>query len=205
MNFFSRTAAVAVAVGCMLFPGAVCMAGEQSAEGKTLILYYSRTGNTRVACEALQKELGADMQEIRDLNSRDKGFGMIAGMFKTILGMRTKIEPATVDFEPYDRIIISAPIWAGTFGLAMRTFVKRNNFAGKDVLIFITADSYMKEKPRQKHKDLVVASNGNVTGYFQVQAADRIDGDKVPRTQEKIVEETLKLVPDIKACIEGKN
>jgi len=189
----------------MLFPGAVCMAGEQSAEGKTLILYYSRTGNTRVACEALQKELGADMQEIRDLNSRDKGFGMIAGMFKTILGMRTKIEPATVDFEPYDRIIISAPIWAGTFGLAMRTFVKRNNFAGKDVLIFITADSYMKEKPRQKHKDLVVASNGNVTGYFQVQAADRIDGDKVPRTQEKIVEETLKLVPDIKACIEGKN
>ncbi len=197
--------AAAMITGCLFASDGVSIAGEQPAESKTLIIYYSRTGNTRVACGALQKELGADMQEIRDLNSRDKGFGMIAGMFKTILGMRTKIEPATVAFEPYERIIISAPIWAGKLGLAMSTFVKRNSFAGKDIIIFITADSYMKEKPRQKHKKLVVASGGRVTGYFQVQAADRIDGDKAPRTQEKIVEETLKLVPDIKACIQDSN
>jgi flavodoxin len=197
--------AAAMITGCLIASGGVSSAEDQPAESKTLILYYSRTGNTRAACEALQKELGADMQEIRDLNSRDKGFGMVAGMFKTILGMRTKIEPATVDFEPYDHIIISAPIWAGTFGLAMSTFVKRNSFEGKDVIIFITADSFMKEKPRQRHTKFVAASKGNVIGYFQVQAADRIDGDKVPRTQEKIVEETLKLVPDIKVCIQDSN
>lgn len=182
-----------------VFPG-VCSADS----GKCLILYYSRSGNTKAACEVLQKELGADIQEIKDLNSRN-GFGMFTGMLKTFMGMQTKIEPATVDFAPYDRIIISAPIWAGKFGLAMRTFVERSSFAEKDVIIFITADSFIEEKYQRKHAALVEASDGKVAGYFQVQAADLVDGKKVPRTQEKIVEETLKLVPDIKACIQGNN
>jgi len=203
MNTIFRTAAAALLTACLTVAGGLCMAGEQSVPGKTLILYYSRTGNTRAACEALQKELGADIQEIRDVNSRDKGFGMIAGMLKTVLGMQTDIDPASVDFRPYDRIIISAPIWAANFGLAMRTFVERSSFAGKPVIIFITSDSCVEEKYRQKHTALVEASGGKVIGYFQVQATDLVDGDKTPRTREKIVEETLKLVPDLKACSAG--
>ncbi len=126
-------------------------------------------------------------------------------MLKIFMGMQTDIEPATVDFSPYDRIIISAPIWAAQFGLAMRTFVERNSFEGKDVIIFITADSFIEEKYQQKHKDLVAASKGRVVGYFQVQATDLVKGEKVPRTKEQIVEDTLKLVPSIKACITGKH
>ena len=44
-----------------------------------------------------------------------------------------------------------------------------------------------------------------MVGHFQVQAMDLVDDEKVSRTKEKIVEETLKLVPAIKACITGKN
>ena len=205
MKAIITTAAAAMIAVCLTLCGGVCIAAEQSASGKTLILYYSRSGNTRAACEALQKEIGADIREIQDLNSRDKGFGMIAGMVKTILGMQTDIEPATVDFAPYDSIIISAPIWAAKFGLAMRTFVERSSFAEKDVIIFITSDSFIEEKYQQKHRDLVAASKGRVAGYFQVQATDLVNGEKVPRTKEKIIEETLKLAPAVKACITGKN
>jgi len=201
MKTIVKTVTAAIIALCCAFSGGLCIAAEQSAPGKTLILYYSKTGNTRAACEAIQKETGADIREIKDLNSRE-GFWAATGMLKIFMGMQTKIEPATVDFAPYDRLIISAPIWAAQFGLAMRTFVKRSDFGGKPVIIFITADSFIEEKYQQKHKDLVVASKGNVTGYFQVQAADLVDGKKVPRPKEKIVAEALKLVPDIKACIE---
>jgi len=173
--------------------------------GKPLILYYSRTGNTKAACEALGNKLDADIQGIRDLNNRDSSPGMIGGMLKTILGMQTDIEPETVDLQPYDTLIISAPIWASKFGLAMRTFVERNSFKGKNVIIFVTSDSPMVEKYQDKHRVLVEGSGGTVTGYFQVQATDEVDGEKVPRTQEKIVEETLKLVPAIKGSITGEN
>jgi len=203
MKHVPRAFAAAVIAGCLIASGGLCSAGELS-QGKTLMVYYSRSGNTRAACEALQKELGADIREVLDVNTRGKGFPIIAAMFKIVLGMQTGTDPASVDLAPYDRIIISAPIWAANFGLAMRTFVERNSFAGKDVIIFITSDSFVEEKHQQKHTELVAVSGGNVIGYFQVQAADLVDGEKVPRTQEKIVEEAMKLVPEIKACMEGK-
>jgi len=153
----------------------------------------------------LQKELGADMQEIKDLNSRDSSFGMISGMLKTITGMQTDIEPEAVDFKPYDTIIISAPIWASKFGLSMRTFVERSSFEGKQIIIFITADSFVEKKYQDKHKALVEKSGGSVIGHFQVQAMDIVDEEKRPRTKKKIVEETLKLAPAIKACITAEN
>jgi len=195
---------MSIIAGCLLMVSGLCSAAEESSPGKTLILYYSRTGNTQAACEVLQKELGADIQEIKDLNSRDTKFGMIAGMLKTIMGMQTDIEPESVAVESYDTFIISAPIWASKFGLAMRTFVERNSFQGKKVIIFITADSFVEEEYQQKHAALLTESGGKVAGHFQVQAMDVVDNEKVPRTKEKIVEETMKLVTDIKACIAGE-
>ena len=178
--------------------------GQNAAPGKTLILYYSKTGNTKAACEALQKALGADIKEIKDLNSRDTKLGGLGGMLKTLLSMHTAIEPKKVDLSPYTTVIISAPIWAAKFGLAMRTFVETNRFDGKNIIIFITADSFIEEKYQAKHKALLAESGGNVTGYFQVQATDLVNKEKVPRTKEKIVEEALKLAPEMQKALAGK-
>lgn len=170
---------------------------QEAPAAKTLILYYSKTGNTQAACEALQKVLGADIIEIKDLNRRDTTFGGIGGMLKTLLGLHTAIEPKTVDLSPYKTVIISAPIWAAKFGLAMRTFVETNRFDGKNIIIFITSDSFIDAKYQAKHKGLLALSGGNVLGYFQVQACDLVNKKKMPRSKEKIAEEALKLVPEI--------
>jgi len=204
MKFFYRVVLAAVITTSLFVFAGVCAAEDQTLSGKALILYYSHTGNTKAACEALQKELGADIQEIRDLNSRDSGLSMVGAMLKTILGMQTDIEPETVDLAPYDTLIIAAPIWAAKFGLAMRTFVERNSFEGKQVIIFITADAFVKEKYQDKHRALVEESGGAVAGHFQVHATDEVDGEKVPRSQVTIVEETLKLLPEIKGSIAGE-
>jgi hypothetical protein len=79
----------------------------------------------------------------------------------------------------------------------MRTFVERNSFQGKEVIIFITSDSFVEENYQQKHTALIEKSGGRAAGHFQVQAMDLVDDEKVPRTKEKIVEDALKLVPDI--------
>ena len=49
---------------CLVFCTASSSLAEEGASGKTLILYYSLTGNTRAGCEVLQAELGADIIEI---------------------------------------------------------------------------------------------------------------------------------------------
>ena len=40
-----------------------------SAEEKTLVVYYSITGNTKAVYELISKELGADLIEIKDLKN----------------------------------------------------------------------------------------------------------------------------------------
>jgi|GEM_PF-5897851 len=83
----------------------------------------------------------------------------------------------------------------------MRSFVERNRFDSKRVVIFITADVFIEDKYQAKHKALVEKSGGTVAGYFQVQATDVVDGKKNPRSRDIIVAETLKLVPEIKKAI----
>lgn len=196
-----KTPAALSLVLLFLFAAYVPAYAGEAAPDKTLILYYSKTGNTRAACQALQKALGCDIREIKDLNRRDTLFGGIGGMLKTLLNMHTAIEPKQVDLSPYKTVIICAPIWAAKFGLAMRTFVETNRFDEKNVIIFITADSFIEETYQAKHKGLLAASGGNVNGYFQVQATDKVNGKKAPRAKEKIEQETLKLVPDIQKAI----
>lgn len=171
---------------------------------KALILYYSKTGNTRAACEALQKALGADITEIKDLNDRHSKLGGIAGMLITILGWHTDIEPEHVDMSSYSLVILASPIWAAKVAPAMRTFIDTNRFDERKVAIFTTSDSFLEEKYQVKIRNLVKEVGGDVMGYFQVQAQVDVGGEKVPRSKEQIVQDAIKLVPEIQKIFSTK-
>jgi len=64
---------------------------EEGINGKTLILYYSLTGNTKAGCEALQKELGASIVEIKDLKKRSGKWGFFKTAIGSLVGKHTKL------------------------------------------------------------------------------------------------------------------
>jgi len=82
--------------------------------------------------------------------------------------------------------------------MAIRTVIDRNRFDGKKVIIFTTTNAFEKEKYKEKGRKLVRKAGGDVVGYYQVLAKDKIDGKKVDRGKEKIIEDTRALVPEIK-------
>jgi flavodoxin len=87
---------------------------------KTLIVYYSFSGNNRVLARYLQTKLGADLQKIEELKSRT-GFTILLD----ILFKRTpKIAGSHINWHHYDRIIFTAPIWAGKIASPMQAFLK---------------------------------------------------------------------------------
>jgi len=57
---------IAVAISVMVSVSTAC-AGPTA--GTILIVYSSYTGNTKAACEALQKSLGAKVIEVKDLKN----------------------------------------------------------------------------------------------------------------------------------------
>jgi len=167
-------------------------------EGDILILYHSLTGNTKACCEALQKELSADIIEIKDLKDRSGKWGFFKTAIGSLFGSHTTIEPENPDMSSYPFIILAAPIWTGKLSMATRTLIDKNSFEGKKVIIFTTTNAFEKEKYKEKSKDLVRKVGGDVVGYFQVVAMEEVDGEKVERGIEPMLKDTLTFVPEIK-------
>ena len=171
---------------------------QENPANKTLILYYSRTGNTKLCCEALQKELGADMIEIKDLKNRSGGWGFFTGAVGSMFDVHTDIDPVKPDLSLYKNIIIASPIWTGTLSTAIRTLIDKNQFGGKKVLLFTTTNAAEKEKYIEKGKARVAQRGAQVAGYCQVVVKKEVAGKKVDRPKQEIIEDALKFVPEIK-------
>jgi flavodoxin len=172
--------------------------GQDASTGKILILYYSRTGNTRMTCEALQKELNAQLIEIKDLTDRSGSWGGLTGMLNTLFNMETGIEPEHPDLSTSSTIILASPLWAGKLAPAIRTLIARNKFDNKKVIIFTTGNAILDEANQEKNKALVKTSGGQVVGYLQVAVQEKVNDKKVDRPKDKVLEDTMKLVPEIK-------
>ena len=170
---------------------------QQGENGKTVILYYSLTGYTKVCCEALQEALGADIIEIKDLRKRSGKWGFFKTAFASLFGKKTKIDPKNPDLSPYTNIILGSPIWTGKLSMAIRTLIDKNRFDGKKVVIFTTTNAYEKEKYVEKSKNLVRKSGGEVVGYYQILSRDKVDKERVERPKEQVIEDALELVPEI--------
>jgi hypothetical protein len=65
------------------------------------------------------------------------------------------------------------------------------------VVLLTTTNAFEKEEYKEKSKNLVRESGGEVVGYYQVLAKDEVNEEKVDRPREKIVEDALKFVPEI--------
>jgi flavodoxin len=176
--------------------GNVC--AKEKSMGKTLIVYYSLSGNTLAGCEVLQNELQTDILEIKDLVNRTGGWGFVRSAFGSLFGFHTKIDPEQPDLAAYQNIIIASPIWTGKLSMAIRTFIDKNRFDNKKVILYTTTNAEEKEKYKEKNRNLVREKGGEVVGYFQILARKIVDDEKILRTIDEIKSETLSAVPDMK-------
>ena len=193
----SRALILLLLAACIIITIPVAHA-QESSTGKTLIFYYSRTGNTRMTCEALQKALNAQLIEVKDLTDRSGSWGGLTGMLNTLFNMETGIEPEHPDLASGSNIILASPLWAGKLSPAIRTLIARNKFDNKKVIIFTTGNAILDEVNQEKNKALVKASGGQVVGYMQVAVQEKINDKKVDRPKDQVLADAEKLIPEIK-------
>ncbi|MDP2925924.1 MAG: flavodoxin domain-containing protein [Nanoarchaeota archaeon] len=105
---------------------------------KTLIIFYSRSGNTLGIAEDIKKNIKSDIEEITDLKNRNGIFGYLSGCLDAALKRLTKISLVTKDPGKYDLIIIGTPVWSGSMAPATRTFMIENYIKLKNTAFFCT-------------------------------------------------------------------
>ncbi|MFA5993219.1 MAG: flavodoxin [Candidatus Pacearchaeota archaeon] len=107
---------------------------------KILVVYYSRSGNTKKAAEEISKDLKCDIDEISENKSRK---GMIGWLGAGRDAMRKKEVEIKFekDLSKYDLIIVGTPIWASTAVPAVRSYLIKNQdkLKSKKIAFFSTS------------------------------------------------------------------
>ena len=110
---------------------------------KQLVLYYSETGTTKAVAKELQKQLGADIEEIEAVVPYSGNFQetIQRGQREMQSGELPAIKPLKKQIADYDIIFLGYPIWFGTYANPIITLVKEQDFAGKTIVPFCTFGS----------------------------------------------------------------
>lgn len=103
---------------------------------KTLVVFYSRTGNNKKIADLIKEKIGGDIEEIIDLKNRKGLIGWIRSGMDASLKRETKIKDMVSDPENYDMIIVGTPVWAGSITPALLTYLNRNKDKIKDYALF---------------------------------------------------------------------
>ena len=120
-----------------------------SGTGKTLVVYYSATGNTRGVAERLAENLNADAFEIvpsdpytdDDLDWTDDN-SRVSREYADESLRDVELETTTVpNWDTYDTVLIGYPIWWGIAAWPVNSFIEANDFTGKTVIPFCTSSS----------------------------------------------------------------
>ena len=105
---------------------------------KSLIVFYSNTGNTLKLAKVLADKLESETLEIKDQRSRNGLIGFLRAGFDAITSNVTIIENFNLELSEYDLVIIGTPIWAGRITPAIRTFLIGNSTVLPEVAFFTT-------------------------------------------------------------------
>ena len=110
---------------------------------KSLVIYYSLDGNTKLIAHTIAQGTGADLAEIKTKgNIPTSGFKKILFCFFAVLKRgRIKISALKKDPQNYDLIFIGGPVWAALFASPVLAFAKASNLEGKHVALFYTSGS----------------------------------------------------------------
>ena len=117
--------------------------------GKTLVFYYSATGNTERVAKVIADATDADIFELQpmDLYTDDdldwtNDNSRVSQEYANEDQRDVELESITVDnWDSYDTVFIGYPIWWGIAAWPVNGFAENNDFTGKTVIPFCTAAS----------------------------------------------------------------
>lgn len=110
--------------------------------GKTLIIYYSLTGNTKDIALKIQSFTNADIYEIKPKEKIKQGPSLYITSKKQISsGKYPEIINDFPNIDEYNTIFVGSPIWWYTAAPVVLEFLKEFDFKNKNVVPFSTQGS----------------------------------------------------------------
>ena len=107
---------------------------------KSLVAYFSRTGNTREIASQIHEEVGGDIFEIKTINPYPGDYNECVKRAKQELekGDRPELKTTVKNIESCDVVFVGYPNWWSTLPAPVVTFLSRYDLSGKIIVPFCT-------------------------------------------------------------------
>ncbi|WP_435635513.1 flavodoxin [Pseudomonas solani] len=111
---------------------------------RTLVAYFSRSGNTRVVAGLIHRGLGADLFEIRPATPYPEDYLQTVEQARKERdsGFEPSLRSNVSDMAAYDTLFLGFPIWGETTPPVVRAFLSAHDLAGKTIVPFNTHGGY---------------------------------------------------------------
>ena len=167
---------------------------------KILIVYLSRTNNTKAIAEIIQKNVGVRLVALELVNPYPKDYKTTVEQVATenetgyLPPLKTKID----SIEKYDVVFVGFPTWGMKLPPPMKSFLKQYNLGGKTIVPFNTNAGYGIGSSFETVKEL--CPNSKVLEGFEMKGGVERDGimlaikDQAAKAAEIKVKQWLKKI-----------
>lgn len=143
--------------------------------GKTLVVYFSRTGNTKAVAEEIQSLTGSDLVELKTVVPYPSSYNdcLAQAQEERANNARPELSTTISNMWEYDTVYVGYPIWCYTAPMAIFTFLESYDFTGKIVIPFCTSGS---SSINQSVADIrSICSSVNVMDGFRAGGSETVE------------------------------
>ena len=147
-------------------------------DNSTLILYYSKTGKTKVVAEELNSVMpGSKLVEVKSDAS------IPAAIFWYKLPFtKAKIEPLNINFDDYEKIFLCTPVYLQGISPAIKAVIKTIPLKDKNATVFAICGGFYGSFMQWFVKNKIKLKGAEVEGIYVVKVGGK--------TNEEIEEQT---------------
>lgn len=107
--------------------------------GKTLVLYFSMSGNTETVAQFIHDKVGGDIVKLETVQTYPSDYNTLVDYAQEEQRKNERPELKTkINIDDYDTIFLGYPNWWGDMPMPLYTLLDEYDFSGKTIAPFIT-------------------------------------------------------------------
>jgi len=158
---------------------------------KSLVIFYSLTGKTRLVSQTIAEALNAELVEIEEVKPRRRGFTtFLTGGFAAMKNKGSKIRLVNISWNQYDTIFIGSPIWASSPTPAVNSLVYVSDFKSQSIVPFFTMGGDNSDKALENITAKIERNQGKVISSFAIKSYGVTDDEIIHKAKQAIMNYT---------------
>ncbi len=141
-----------------------------------MVIYYSRSGNTKQIADYIGEKTGADVIRLETVKTYPSDYNEMLDYAQEEQrnGEKPELKNKNINIEDYDTIFLGYPIWWGEIATPVYTFLDEYNLSGKKIAPFVTSGSsglsgtrsdIKKEEPNAEILDAMSITSSTLNNY----------------------------------------